>query len=253
MTNMTEVRKAWYLRCTSEQVADRAVLVGDRGRVLLAAGLLDESKILNEDRGLTTATGSWHGTPMTVSAFGMGAPIAAVVLHELASIGVKTVIRLGTVLALGDTLLGDFVVADSAFGRDGTTASYVVAGYPAVGDLALTSSLRDHALKVAANVKVGMIASFDGFYSQMFADPNVPGSTCVDFAPLIRQGVIAADMETAAILAVGRALGVRAASLCLASVDGRTHATLGAEERHEAQEKLLIAGFNTLADLPAGR
>jgi uridine phosphorylase len=162
------------------------------------------------------------------------------------------VVRLGTVLALGDTQLGDFVVADCALGRDGTTASYVEAGYPAVGDLDLTSSLRDHALLIAANVRVGMVASFDGFYSQMFADPSVPGSTTVDFAPLVKQGVIAADMETAAILAVGRALGVRAASMCLASVDGHTHATLGPEERREAQKQLLVAGFNTLAGLPAG-
>jgi uridine phosphorylase len=253
MTKTIESTGAWYLRCTPEQVADRAVLVGDRGRVLLAADILDQATILNEDRGLTTATGSWHGTPITVSAFGMGAPIAAVVLHELAAIGVRTVIRLGTVLALGDTQLGDFVVADCALGRDGTTASYVEAGYPAVGDLALTSSLRDHALLITENVRVGMVASFDGFYSQMFADPSVPGSTTVDFAPLVKQGVIAADMETAAILAVGRALGVRAASMCLASVDGRTHATLGPEERREAQKQLLVAGFNTLAGLPAGK
>jgi uridine phosphorylase len=180
----------------------------------------------------------------------MGAPIAAVVLHELAALGVRAVVRLGTVLALGDTQLGDFVLADCALRRDGTSASYVEAGYPAAGDLALTCSLRDHALMIAKNVRIGMVASFDGFYSEMFSDPSIAGSTSVDFAPLVEQGAIAADMETAAILAVGRALGVRAASLCLASVDGRTHATLDTEHRRAGEKQLLTAGFNTLADFP---
>lgn len=238
--------RAWYLRCTPDQVADRAILVGDRGRVHLAAELLESAEILNEDRGLTTATGTWRGTRVTVSAFGMGAPIAAVVLHELAAIGVRSVVRLGTVLALGETNLGDVVVADSALSRDGTTASYVEPGYPAAPDLELTSGLVRVARAGGAAVRVGMIASFDGFYSEMFADPSIPGSSAVDFDALAARGAVAADMETAAVLAVGRALGVRAGSCCLASVDGRDHSTLEQPARRDAERKLLEIGFDTL-------
>ena len=76
--------RAWYLKVDSSPAG--AVLVGDRGRVLVAADMLDDATLLNEDRGLTTVVGSWGSTDVIVAAFGMGAPVAAVVMHELAAV-----------------------------------------------------------------------------------------------------------------------------------------------------------------------
>src|SRR5690554_4714726 len=103
------MRQAWYLRVTEDDVPKRVVLVGDRGRVLTAAELLDDSRVLNEDRGLTTTLGYWDGTPVMVSAFGMGAPIAAVVMHELADLGATRFVRAGTMMTRR-TALGSFIV-----------------------------------------------------------------------------------------------------------------------------------------------
>lgn len=245
MTN-NEDKRAWYLRCAPADVAPRAVLVGDRGRVLIAAKMLDDPQLLNEDRGLTTVTGRWKGTPITVSAFGMGAAIAAVVLHELVSVGVRSVVRLGTAMAVGPTELGDLVLADSALRGEATSGTYVPAGYPAAPDLDLTLVLRERSQASGRPVRLGMIASYDGFYSELFADETIPGSTAVDIAGLERLGVVGLDMESSAVLAVGRALGVRSAALCLASVDGRTHQKLDDVERVEAEQDLLVAGFDGL-------
>ena len=58
-------------------------------------------------------TGSFAGVPVTVSAFGMGAPIALVVLEELAALGARAVLRAGTAMAVAhDVPLGAFVVAE---------------------------------------------------------------------------------------------------------------------------------------------
>lgn len=246
----TAVQRAWYLGCTADEVAERAVLVGDRGRVLLAADLLDDSVILNEERGLTTTTGNWKGTPVTVSAFGMGAAIATVVLHELASIGVRSMIRVGTALSVGPTQLGDLVVAESALRGEGTSGTYVPEGYPAVPDLDLIIALREHAIGTGRGVQVGMIASYDGFYSELFADDCLTGTSTVDIDRLVALGVVGLDMESSAVLAVGRALGVRTGVLCLASVDGHNHAKLNGEGRIEAERDLLIAGFDGLCSTP---
>lgn len=237
---------AWYLRCTSDDVAEKAVLVGDRGRVLLAADILDNARILNEDRGLTTATGSWNGTPITVSAFGMGAPIAGVVLHELVSLGVTSVVRLGTVLALGNTKLGDFIVADGAIRGESTSGTYVPDGYPASPDLTLTMAMYKSGQSTGRTVRGGLIASFDGFYSQMFPDGVIPSPRALDLSDLAHKGVVGLDMESSAVLAIGRALGIRAASLCLASVSAVNHHTLSSQERALAEKELLTAGFNGL-------
>lgn len=242
--NYTE--QAWYLRCHAEDVAERGILVGDRGRVILAAEMLDDARILNEDRGLTTATGSWKGAPLTISAFGMGAAIATVVLHELSALGMRSVVRLGTALAIGPTHVGDLVVADSALRGEATSATYVPDGYPAAPDLDLAIGLRDASARTGRTVTTGMIASYDGFYSELFTDATMPHSRSVDIQELARMGVVGLDMESSAVLAVGRALGVRSGVLCLASVDGRDHRRLEGDDRISAESDLLAAGFDAL-------
>ena len=243
---MSGQRRAWYLRCGPDDVADRAVLVGDRGRVHLAAEHLDDVRVLNEDRGLTTATGSWRDTPVTVSAFGMGAPIAAVVLHELAQLGVHTVLRLGTVMCLPPARLGDLVLAEGAIRGESTSATYVPDGYPAVADLALTVAVRDRLRDGDRAWCSGLVASYDGFYPQLAPGLAPDAGAGVDHGRLRGLGVLALDMETSAVLAVGRALGVRAGSLCLASVDAATRDRLDPDRRIAAEHELVVVGLDAL-------
>ncbi len=238
---------AWYLRCGPEDVGDSAVLVGDRGRVLLAAELLDDAVILNEDRGLTTATGYHAGQRITVSAFGMGAPIATVVLHELAGLGVRRFVRLGTVMTLGDTELGELVVAHGAVRGESTSASYLPVEFPAVPDLALTAQLERSVLAAGAPTRSGIFATFDGFYTDMFETGSGRIPVAERYAALARAGVVAADMETSAVLVAARALGVSAGSLCLASVSGVDNSKMEHSARVAAEADLLRAGFDALA------
>lgn len=238
--------RAWFLRCSADEVADRAVLVGDRGRVEKAATVLDNPVVLNEDRGLTAVTGRYHGQLVTVAAFGMGAPIAAVVLHELAQIGVRRFLRLGTVLGIGGTSLGDFVLAEGAVRNESTSGTYLPTEFPAIADHELNTALRATLSAGSRPWTAGLIASYDGFYTEMFAaEPDRSEATRQRMLDLARYGVKAVDMETSAVLVVARALGVAAASLCLASVDGVTQEKLGAG-RTEAEVELLHTGLAAL-------
>jgi uridine phosphorylase len=231
--------RAWYLNCSADDVGDRAILVGDRSRVGRVAELLEDVRWLNEDRGLTTATGVRGGSRVTVSAFGMGAPIAAVVLHELHDIGVRTFLRLGTVMGLDPVRLGDLVIADGAVREESTSAGYVPSGYPAVGDFDLGAALRAAADAAGVAWHAGLVCSCDGFYTEMLGAHE-------RHAQLRRLGVLALDMETSAILAVGRALGSRAASLCAATVDAHTSDRLPAAEREAAEDALVRIGLDAL-------
>lgn len=238
---------AWYLRCGPEDVGTGAILVGDRARVLLAAKLLDDAVILNEDRGLTTTTGYYAGERITVSAFGMGAPIAAVVMHELAGIGVRRFVRLGTVMTVGDTQLGELVVAHGAVRNESTSRSYLPIEYPAVPDFALTRELERAVSDAGMPSRSGLFASFDGFYTEMFETGFGSEPVAHRYAELAKVGVVAADMETSALFVAARALGVAAASLCLASVSGITNEKMAHEERVASEAQLLRAGFDALA------
>ena len=82
------------------------------------------------------------GMRVTATAFGMGGPIAAIVLHELFDLGVRTFLRVGTAMAMPPAKLGDFVLADGAFRDDGTSRTYAPLGYPAVADFDLGAALR---------------------------------------------------------------------------------------------------------------
>lgn len=243
---MTATREAWYIHCTPDQVGEDAIIVGDRGRVLLATELLDDAVLLNEDRGLTTATGTYKGRRITISAFGMGAPIAAVVVEELSYIGVKRVLRLGTVMTGGDTELGSLVVAHGAIRREGTSIGYLPMEYPAVPDFALTARAEAAARATGRDVVTGIYETADGFYTDLMRRDNPEGQAEL-VARRRSQHVVGMDMETSAVFVVARARGIAAASLCLASVSGDDFSKLEGDVRRQAELELLTAGLEALA------
>ena len=130
-------RSAWYIGCREDEVGEAAILVGDRARIDRIAEHLDRPQLVEENRGLRTVTGLRAGRRITVSAFGMGGPIAAIVLHELFDLGVRRFLRIGTAMVMPPARLGDFVLADGALRGDGASRTYAPIGYPAVADFDL--------------------------------------------------------------------------------------------------------------------
>jgi uridine phosphorylase len=104
-------------------LAERVLLPGDPGRALtIAQALLDRPRMFNHNRGLWGYTGTApDGEALTVQSSGMGGPSAAIVVSELADLGARRIVRVGTCgaldasLELGELLLvGDVLTADGA-------------------------------------------------------------------------------------------------------------------------------------------
>jgi uridine phosphorylase len=240
-------KRTWYLGCRPDDVAERAVLVGDPGRIDLFAQHLDEVRTVGDNRGLRVVTGASGGVPVTVCAFGMGAPIAVIVLEELAQLGARMVLRVGTVMALESGALGDLVIASAAVRGERTSATYVSEGYPAVPDLDLLFATLVALERLDERYRVGLVASLDGFYSEMFAArPERKEAVEARLGALAADGVIAVDMETSALLVIARKLGVRAGSLCLTTVDGSTRALLNGQARSDGEDRLVKATLATI-------
>jgi uridine phosphorylase len=185
------------LRPTAPIAAD-AVLVGDPGRALmLAQGLLEQPKMSNHARGLW----GYHGrTPagreLTVQATGIGGPSAALVLADLAELGVRRAIRVGTCTGLDPELgLGELlrVVEAHAWGGPGAQDGTAVLPDPVLDEL-LRHELGDidHG---------GTVASLDNMHRGGAPAPVAAGD--------------AADMQTAALLSAGRVLGVALAAVLI--------------------------------------
>lgn len=241
-------RRAWYLNVTADRLSDRAILVGDPGRVDLFAELLESPELLGSDRALRTLTGTYRGRSVTICSFGMGAPVAAVVLEELAWLGVRVVLRAGTVMTVGQLPLGDLVLASGALRGESTSAAYAAGDALARPDPHLLRHTAEVLERRRESFRLGRLASYDGFYTELMAlRPEVEQRVGERLSALRADGVVATDMETSAVLAVSRALGMRGGSLCLASVDGPDHRRLEGHQRRDAELRLAAASVESIA------
>ncbi len=244
-------RQAWYLGVTRDQVAERVILIGDPGRVPRLSRYLDDAELLPVNRALATATGTHQGVGITLAAFGMGAPIAAIVHHELFELGCRVFLRIGTTMSLPPTEVGDLVIADSALRHEGTSYAYAPKDYQARASAALVSALAEAASAQGHPHRIGRFASYDGFYRDMFALDDATAARVRDnLAALAKRDVIAIDMETSALLTVGGVLGSITGSLCVASVNGQTRQKIDNAALIQRERQLMSTALTALTSLP---
>jgi uridine phosphorylase len=223
------MKTAWYLGHSENQISDRAILVGDPDRIDRIAELLAEPKFLPPKRGLRTVVGNYNNTEVTVVAFGMGSPIATIVLHELADLGTKIFLRIGTAMHFPPAVPGNYLISENAVSFEGTSSSYYDGKIPVDADKNFVKKLMKTADKLNQKALTGTFATFDAFYRDMFG-MDEDGKTRVSKIrkKLINDAVLATDMETSALLAAAKALKVDAASLCLGTVCGISQKKLDA-------------------------
>lgn len=240
-------KKAWYIGCSSQQIADRVILIGDPARVERLMALLDNVQALPVNRGLMTVTGTYQGVGVTVSAFGMGAPIAAIVMHELCNLGARIFLRIGTAIALPPVELGDFIIAHKAQRREGTSGAYAPPDFEAIADQDIINAAVKAVKENGHNCRVGDFASYDGFYRDMFSiEESNNDRVEKNLSTLNEQGVLAVDMETSALLTVGRVLGCKAGSLCVATVNSIKHQKINNKDMEISEQDLFVAALRTV-------
>jgi purine-nucleoside phosphorylase len=187
------------LRPTATPTAD-AILVGDPGRsLLLAQELIERPRMSNHARGLWGYRGTTPaGRELTVQATGIGGPSAAAVLTDLAELRVRRAIRVGTCAAVAPGAeLGELLVVERAVSAAGSAAAFGLAhGEEVRPDPWLLERLR---VTLGEEASAVAVASLDAL-------PGKPG-----------QPVAAADMQTVAVLARARELGLAGAALLVVS------------------------------------
>ncbi|HEX6782209.1 MAG TPA: hypothetical protein VF125_09290 [Solirubrobacterales bacterium] len=177
-------------------IAPEAILVGDPGRsLMLAQELLQEPKMSNHARGLWGYTGVTEaGRELTIQATGMGGPSASVVLADLAELGVRRAVRIGTCASLGDLGLGQLVVAGEAHEARGAFPSPEAAKAP-LPDPGLNEALRER----LPGARAVSVLSLDRLHRPEHELPAASAEV--------------ADMQTAALLAAAEVHGVAAAAV----------------------------------------
>ena len=188
---------------------DVALLPGDPGRVDRIADHCDDAETVAANREYKLVNAVYGDRELTICSTGIGSPSAAIAVEELAAVGVERFVRVGTTGALQpDIEIGDTVVATGAAKDEGTTERYEDVAVPAVPDHETLSALVDAAAAREAPVHVGPVATDDAFYAETDAYVQAWNEA----------GLLAVEMEAAAIFTLARRKGLAAGAVC--TVDG---------------------------------
>ena len=204
----------YHLDIKKDDVGRYVILPGDPKRVPLIAKYLDDAVLIADSREYVTYTGYLDGEKVSVTSTGIGGPSASIAMEELYKCGADTFIRMGTCGGIALPVMGgDVVIATGAVRMEGTSREYAPIEFPAVADFDCALALRSAAKKLGFRYHMGVVQCKDSFYGQH--DPDImPVSYELKnkWEAWKRLGVLASEMESAALFTVAARLGVRCGS-----------------------------------------
>jgi purine-nucleoside phosphorylase len=223
------------------EIAPRVLLPGDPLRAKwIAETYLEDSKCYSTVRNMFGFTGRYQGVEVSVQGSGMGMPSASIYYHELlANYDVKTLIRVGSCGALTEELQLREVIAASASSTDSAMNRMRFDGlidYAPVADFGLLRTAVDVAAGQGVPMHVGQVLAADAFYTDR---PDL-------FDRLAAYGVLAVEMESAALYTIAARFRARALTLLTVSDHIKTGAQTSAEEREQTFAQMVEIALATV-------
>ncbi|MEW5803688.1 MAG: uridine phosphorylase [bacterium] len=193
-----------------------ALLPGDPGRVAKIACSYDQkARPLASHREFTSWLGYLDELPILAVSTGIGGPSTAIVVEELAMLGVDTFIRIGTTGAIQKHIhLEDVIITTASVRLDGTSTHYAPIEYPAAADFGIVQALITAARSLAVPCHAGISASSDSFYPGQERYDTFSGCVLRKFQGSLmewqRLGVLNYEMESSTLFTVCSTFGLRA-------------------------------------------
>ena len=203
------------------QGAELAIVPGDPERVRRIAELLENPVELASLREFTSWRGELDGKPVIVCSTGIGGPSTSVAVEELAQLGVRTFLRVGTTGAIQPNInVGDVIVTTGSVRLDGASAHFAPMEFPAVANYECTKALVDSAVDKGIKWYTGVTASSDTFYPGQERYDTFSGRVSRRFRGSMEEwqamGVLNYEMESSTLLTMCASQGLRAG--CVAGV-----------------------------------
>jgi len=224
------------------EFAKTVLMPGDPLRAkFIAETYLDAPALVNEVRGMLAYTGTYKGKPVSVMGSGMGVPSIGIYSYELFNFyGVENIVRIGSAGAIslkvdiGDIVMGIGACTDSNYasvtgrapGLFTPTASYE-----------LIQKAASSAEKIGVKLVAGNILTTDVFYT----DDNLEGAKAWQ-----RLGVLAVEMEAAALYTNAALAGKNALCICTISDTLFTGKALPAEDRQTTFTQMMEIALGML-------
>ena len=211
---MIEHERQFHIACVPGDVGRYCILPGDPGRCEKIAAWFDDPVQVACNREFNTWTGTLLGEKVSVCSTGIGGPSAVIAMEELHNLGADTFVRVGTCGGIRlDVKSGDVVIATGAVRMEGTSREYAPIEYPATADYQALTALVDAARDQGRRWHAGVVQCKDSFYGQ-HSPARMPVSYELEqkWEAWKRLGVLASEMESAALFTCAAALGVRCGS-----------------------------------------
>ena len=215
-------------------------MAGDPLRAkFMAENFLENPVQFNNVRGMLGFTGEYKGKRVSVMGHGMGIPSIGIYTYELFNFyGVKRIIRTGSAgayhpdLRLGDIVVGIGACTDSNYG-----AQYGLPGtFSPTADFAMARAAVEKAEEMGIRYKVGNILSSDVFY----------GDSADGWKAWQKMGVLAVEMEAAALYMNAARSGNEALCICTISDSLVTGEACSAEQRQTSFTNMMKIAFNII-------
>jgi uridine phosphorylase len=202
-------RKQYHIKLAPGEIGEYVLLPGDPKRSDMVAKYLDNAELVADNREHRTFTGYYKGVKISVTSTGMGCPSTAIAVEELANIGGKVFVRIGSSAAIQPGIgIGDLLITTGAMKNEGTSKFYVPDCFPAVPDFDFNSALigtaREMQKELDYNLHIGISATDDAFY----------GETEEWIRSLHDLGVTNIEMEASALFTVAHKRKLKAACIC---------------------------------------
>ena len=169
---ISQMADLYHLELNRRMIKGAATILmpGDPGRVepiarAIATATGGLALPLASNREFTTFLSGTRDNPVLVTSTGIGGPSTSIAVDELAQIGVKTFIRVGTTGAIQAHIrTGDCIITTGAVRLDGASTHYAPIEYPAVAHFECVLALKKSADKHGVRAHTGVTASSDTFY-----------------------------------------------------------------------------------------
>lgn len=221
------------------EIAETVIMAGDPLRAkFMAEKYLENPVEFNHVRGMLGFTGTYRGKRISVMGHGMGMPSIGIYTYELYNFyGVKTIIRVGSAGSINmDLHVGDIAIAMGACTNSNYVNQYELPGtYAPIADFTLVRGAAEACERFGYNYLVGNVLSSDTFYSDNPQNDK-----------WMKMGVLAVEMEIAALYMNAARAGKRALGICTISDHILTGEATTAEERQTTFTHMMDVAFSLL-------
>lgn len=232
-----------HINAKPEDFAKTVLMPGDPKRSeFIAKTFLENPVLVNDVRGVHGYTGTYKGTPVSVMASGMGMPSIGIYSYELFNFfDVDNIIRVGSAGSLQPNIhIRDVVFGQGACLNGNFADQYHLPGQMTpIADYTLLKTAIEQAEKLGVRYHVGNLLSSDTFYND---DP-------ADGMKWAKMGVMAVEMEAAALYLNAARAGKKGLALCTISDSLVTHELTTAEERQNSFTQMMEIALDTAVEM----